>query len=178
LVEVRPLAWDGSALTEPRTQPGFNLYPLPWPAGTADRPCRLVFGAPTRLLREKRLIEQPALPDVVIAAVRRLQALAGEAAGEVWQARQHWLNLARQQPAGAARWQPLDMVRYSGRQQREVEMCGVTGSLELPAGPGPLLDLLAALPWLHVGKGTVMGMGRVEVEPGVSKPHVPGWMVG
>ena len=170
LVEVRPLAWDGTALTPGRVQPGFTLYPLPWPAGPADRPCQLVFPGPVRVLRDKQLIDQPALPDLVIAALRRVEALAGPAAESVWRARQQWLNLARRQPVSGMIWAPLDLVRYSGRQHREVELCGVTGEVDLPEGPGTLVDLLAAAMWLHVGKGTVMGLGRMDVAPGVLRP--------
>jgi hypothetical protein len=172
LVEVRPLAWDGTPLAPARLQPGFSLYALPWPGGAADSPCQLAFAAPTRILRDKQLIEQPALPDVVIAALRRVQALAGPPGEAVWRARQYWLDLARRQPA-AARWQPLDLVRYSGRQHREVELCGVAGELDLPAGPGPFIDLLSAARWLHVGKGTVMGLGRLDVVPGVRRSDFP-----
>ena len=164
LVEVRPLAWDGTALGPARVQPGFSLYPLPWPAGSVDRPCRLVFPGPVRLLRDKRLIEAPALADVVIAALRRIAALAGPEADGVWRDRQHWLNLAHRQPVSGMQWRPLDLVRYSGRQHREVELCGVTGAIDLPSGPGELRDLLAAATWLHVGKSSVMGLGRMDVE--------------
>jgi hypothetical protein len=60
--------------------------------------------------------------------------------------------------------QRLDLVRYSGRQKRELEMRGVTGYLDLPDGPGQLWPLLAASQWLHIGKGTVAGMGQVMIE--------------
>ncbi len=53
-------------------------------------------------------------------------------------------------------------------------MGGVTGELELPAGPGPLADLLAAAQWLHVGKGTVMGLGRIDVAPAGDAGSSPG----
>jgi hypothetical protein len=56
-------------------------------------------------------------------------------------------------------------VRYSGRQRQELEFHGVTGELPLPAGPGPFADLLAAALWLHLGKGTVMGLGQMVVVP-------------
>ena len=48
-------------------------------------------------------------------------------------------------------------------------MSGVAGELDLPTGPGPLVDLLAAAVWLHIGKSTVMGMGQMEVVPGVAR---------
>src|SRR6266542_3087965 len=41
-------------------------------------------------------------------------------------------------PSPASPWQGrrLDLVRYSGRQEAAVEMRGVAGHLDLPAGPG------------------------------------------
>ena len=57
----------------------------------------------------------------------------------------------------------LDLVRYSGSQKAEVELRGVAGSLALPVGPGPLSPLLAAAAWIHIGKGTVMGLGQIKI---------------
>jgi len=56
-------------------------------------------------------------------------------------------------------------VRYSGSQKAEVELRGVAGSLALPVGPGPLSPLLAAAAWIHIGKGTVMGLGQLNITP-------------
>jgi hypothetical protein len=44
-------------------------------------------------------------------------------------------------------------------------MQGVSGSLDLPEGLGPLALLLAAAQWLHLGKGTVMGLGQLRIIP-------------
>jgi hypothetical protein len=166
LVVVRPLAWDGTALAPTRAQPGFRLHPLPWSAGDPEAPCRLVFPAPLRLLRQGHLIQQPTLPDLTIAALRRLQALTPEQAGPLWASRSAWLDEAERVPAEPWRGAPLDLVRYSGRQKGEVELRGVAGELYLPRGAGLLADLLAAATWLHLGKGTVMGLGQFVVEPG------------
>jgi hypothetical protein len=56
------------------------------------------------------------------------------------------------------------MRRWSAAQQAEVELHGVTGVMDLPEGPGELWPLLAAAGWLHLGKGTVFGLGRLEVQ--------------
>ena len=163
LTEVRPLAWDGTPLAPSRRQPGFRPYPLPWPGDDPDAPCRLSFGEPLRLLRDGRLIVRPSLPDLGLAALRRVQALAGAAADAAWASRAAWLDLARSHPAGPWEGRPLDLVRYSGRQKREVELHGVAGELPLPSGPGPLADLLSAAAWLHLGKGTIVGLGQLTV---------------
>lgn len=39
----------------------------------------------------------------------------------------------------------------------------MAGELHLPAGPGPLWPLLAAALWLHLGKGTIVGLGQPKV---------------
>jgi hypothetical protein len=75
------------------------------------------------------------------------------------------LELARHYPAESWIGRPLDLVRYSGRQKQELEVHGVTGEISLPAGAGPLADLLAAAQWLHLGKSTVMGLGQMIVLP-------------
>ncbi len=56
--------------------------------------------------------------------------------------------------------------RYSGRQEREVEMEGMTGTVTYEGNIGPFLPFLRAGELLHVGKGTTFGMGKYELEVG------------
>jgi hypothetical protein len=117
-----------------------------------------------RLLRNGHLIEGPTLADVVVAAHRRVGAWLPAGQQDGWRAlRATLLEQARRLPSA---WQGarLDLRRYSGRQEAEVELRGVRGVLELPAGVGALAPLLAAAAWLHVGKGTVFGLGQLQVE--------------
>ena len=144
-------------------QPGFALFPLPWPAGDPSGACRLEFPAPLRLIYRGRLVERPTLADVTIAALRRVQSLAPASADALWPDRHAWLDAARQVPCEPWQGKRLDLVRYSGSQKRELELRGVSGSLLLPEGPGPLAALLAASSWLHLGKGTVMGLGQLQI---------------
>jgi hypothetical protein len=163
LVEVRPLAWDGTPLAPARRQPGFSLAPLSWPMDTGSG-CRLVFSAPVRLMREGKLITMPTLADITVAVLRRFHAFAPDAASDVWQARHEWLDRTWTVPAAPFRGGPLDLVRYSGRQRSEIDLHGVAGELFLSEGPGLLADLLLAAQWLHVGKSTVMGLGQLRIE--------------
>jgi hypothetical protein len=117
------------------------------------------------LLRQHRLIEQPTLADIVIAAVRRVGAfLPSPASNALAGMKPAMLERANTRPAGAWQGQRLDLLRYSGRQKAELEMRGVSGYLDLPNGPGPLWPLLAAVQWLHLGKGAVVGMGQLVVD--------------
>jgi hypothetical protein len=60
--------------------------------------------------------------------------------------------------------QRFDLQRYSARQDREFQVHGVCGCLDLPEGPGPLWPLLAALQWIHLGKSTIVGLGQLQIE--------------
>jgi hypothetical protein len=161
--ESHPLAWNGTPLASSQSQPGFALSPLPWPTGAANDVCRLDFPAPLRIIHRGRLVEQPALADVTIAALRRIQSLTTTLAEPLWPDRQWWLDEARRITCGPWDGARLDLIRYSGRQKRELELRGVSGSLLLPEGPGLLAPLLAASAWLHLGKSTVMGLGQLRI---------------
>ena len=122
---------------------------------------RLRFRAPLRLLRQGRLIERPTFTDIALSMSRRLVALDGTMeSAEARALLDAVLVSAAQVPRGAWEGSQSDFVRWSGSQNREIEMHGVAGSLDLPEGPGALWPLLAAGQWLHVGKGSVFGLGE------------------
>lgn len=167
---ARPLAWDGVAMAPSRVQPGFPLAGLPRPP---DGPLRIEAPAPLRLLRARTLIERPTLADLVLAALTRLKTLLGPdpQADALWSDRFHWLDQARRVPSLPWTGRRLDLVRYSGARRQEIDLRGVTGSLELPRGVEPaLVPLMAATPWLHLGKGTVFGLGQIRLAT-PSEPH-------
>jgi hypothetical protein len=74
------------------------------------------------------------------------------------------LERAERVEAVAARdlhWQ--DWQRYSHRQQREMTLGGLVGSLVLRGDLEPFRALLRTAEVVHVGKGAVFGLGRVEL---------------
>ena len=147
----------------------------PAPAWTLDKavagspirendPCALVFNAPLRLIRKSRIVSRPALRDIVIGGLRRVRALAPETIRH--EMKRLWepsLDIAEKTNARAWRGQRLDLIRWSARQQTEIELRAVAGSIELPDGPGPLLPLFAALQWIHIGKGASIGLGQLTL---------------
>ena len=44
-----------------------------------------------------------------------------------------------------------------------MELRRITGALALPHGPGPLWPLVVAVSWIHLGKGTVFGLGQMLI---------------
>lgn len=165
------LAWldaGGRPVLELAQEQPFGLDEAAWPlAGDpATTPCRVLFPEPVRLMRQGNLIELPTLRDVVVAACRRLGMLLGPEAKEGARA----LQSAGLDCADRTASQPFlgaagSVGRWSATQGQFIDLRGVSGHLDLPDGPGPLWRLLAALQWVHCGKATVVGLGRVVVVP-------------
>jgi len=60
------------------------------------------------------------------------------------------------------RW--YDWERYSGRQERKINMGGFVGDITFEGVFKPFMPLIKAGEVLHVGKGTAFGLGRYGVE--------------
>ena len=80
--------------------------------------------------------------------------------------RENWLAVNRQfdgwqRPVGRLRWQ--DLNRYSNRQRKKIPLGGLVGKLQLNTMPSTQNLWLQTASLLHVGKGTVMGLGRIEL---------------
>ena len=61
------------------------------------------------------------------------------------------------------RW--FDWGRYSQRQQQEMKLGGLLGSLQLHGNLTPFAELLHLGQWLHVGKNTSFGLGGYRLAP-------------
>lgn len=143
----------------------WNLSESEWPieGNQETTPCKIVFENPLRILRNKQLIQEPTLADIIVAIHRRISALIPFS--ESWLSHLPvYLDLAKNTPCIPWIGNRLDFVRWSSTQQAEVEMRGVSGELVLPEGPGALWPLLAAAQWTHLGKGTIMGLGHLAIE--------------
>jgi DNA-nicking Smr family endonuclease len=118
-----------------------------------------------------KLVERPTLPDIAVAACRRIEAFLSAEQTVAWSAlKREVIELSRLVTTTPWEGVRLDLHRYSARQQAEIDLHGVTGSLDLPTGPGALWPLLAAAQWLHLGKGTVMGLGQLMIVPHDAAP--------
>lgn len=159
---------DLRGLPLPREATDLRLAAAVWPLASLEAPCLLRALSPLRILRNGRLVTHPKLADFVVSVLRRIAALLPS----TWEARiralrKEALLLAEVLPAGRWRGAPAAVTRWSARQGRWLELRGVLGSLDLPEGPGSLGPLLAAGQWLHVGKGTTIGLGWL----GVAEPE-------
>jgi len=148
-----------------------------WPlAGVPETtPCRLRFQTPVALNQNGKLIEQPTLKEIVAKGCRRVESFLEADRLAQWQQLKGDLIRAAEASAGVPRFdRPLGVARYSGSQRQDFPIGCVPGGLDLPQGPGATWPLLAALQWLHVGKGTNIGLGQVVVEGDSTIPRVTG----
>jgi len=162
IVQTDFLNEDGDAVLG-NAQKHFNLSQVSWPlAGDPENtPCRIRFDLPLRIIRQGRLIERPALADLVQAGFKRLSNFLPpeDLPGLAW-LRDQALVSARTTVCEPFVGRSAGVVRYSGRQKVEVEMDGVVGELGFPNGLGCNWRILAAAQWLHLGKTTILGLGR------------------
>lgn len=128
------------------------------------------FTTPLRVKVEGRYVREPAFVDVVRAALRRASSvIAFHCGGELDADFRGLIDAARAVSTRDATLARCALTRVSGRQARRIDMDGVVGHARYdaghPAAIAPFLPLLAAAEWLHVGKGAVMGLGQIVVEP-------------
>lgn len=162
----------------------WRLSEAVWPGAppAADTPCRLVFregvsliekpsmpafpgGADRAVADKPRFVRAPDFPRLVRSSWNRVQPWLSEASQRYGEAElDGWLAAARCQPAVAS-WQFGGISRWSSTQERETEYLVVTGSLELPEGPGPVWPLLLAVYWLGLGRHTTEGLGAFDIVP-------------
>jgi hypothetical protein len=138
-------------------------------AGAAPQRVRLTFLTPTRLKGGGRFLTHPTARDLAFAILLRTLEVAHFHVPEAPLAPLDWsfrpvLEAAQRLalPASRLRWKTF--ARYSNRQKRSLPLGGFLGELELEGDLAPLLPLLDTARILHVGKGTTIGLGRMEWE--------------
>lgn len=164
ITQIQGFAPAGELLQQPVPWSLENVY-WPLPGDPARSPCRLEFPQSVRLLRGgDELITAPSLQDLMRSFSRRLmhllpaslrskyagfEAVCGDFAQSVPST--HWLG------------EQSTFERRSHAQQRKLKLPGTVGFLDLPWGAGDLWPLLASSMWLHIGKTTVCGLGKLVI---------------
>jgi hypothetical protein len=129
------------------------------------------FRTPTRITSGAALRRDVSFTDLVRALLRRLSSLcyfhcAGELSLDFPGLVERACSI-RTVESGLV-WQ--EQERFSTRQEQRIEMGGVVGRVVYEAADAaalaPYRPLLAAGEWVHVGKGTVMGLGKYRAESG------------
>jgi len=129
---------------------------------------KVKFITPLRLRKSGRYIGEFDAKFLLESTARRLEALSLLYAGGKRLGRDMWLALsdlfskAPEPAALGTTWK--EYSRYSNRQHRKVPMGGVVGWACYENPPEWFIRWLRAASVIHVGKGTAMGLGRIEME--------------
>jgi hypothetical protein len=125
-------------------------------------PCSLrwVFHTPTRITNKRGRLDGLSL---VLAGLRRYNVMEHFYGGRgSWQSEKRFEVDDFVTEVGNLR--PYKFSRFSGRQQRKMDLQGLVGEATIYGPWHELTDLLSALPRLHLGKSTSFGFGRVTWE--------------
>lgn len=140
--------------------------------GFGSRRLRIRFLTPARIRSDGAIRSRLTFQDLIRALLRRLSSLCYfHCGGELPVDFKGLIERAAEVRTveSSLCWHQLE--RFSGRQYRRIEMGGVEGTVTFESADAetwkPYLPLLLAGEWVHVGKGAVMGLGRMRVE-GVS----------
>ena len=121
------------------------------------------FLTPTEIKHDGKIVHEPAFHMLIRALLRRISSLSYFHCGERWEIDYQGL-IARAQTIETAEaaltWQNWE--RYSGRQERRLEMGGVIGKLRYVGSLADFRPLLVVGSVVHVGKACVFGNGQYE----------------
>lgn len=173
LLEVRAEREDGEKVVVYTPEGGLDTLRLPVIRGAelmrraqdvrADRLC-VRFVTPTRLRFEGKLTDQIEFHHLIRALLHRLSSLlyfhcgtepVVDFAGLIEQAER--VRTVRR----SLQW--VEQERYSRRQRSRLQMGGFTGEAVFEGNLEPFLPLLVAGEYVHLGKGTVMGLGKIQL---------------
>ncbi len=124
------------------------------------------FETPTRILTEGKVSSPIEFKTLIKALLSRVTAAANFHCGlELNIDAKAILQYAETIEIIDHKLKPTDLKRWSNRQNQKIEMWGLTGEISYQGEAiAPLMPLLRMGEIIHVGKGTVFGMGRFGVE--------------
>ncbi|NLP09424.1 CRISPR system precrRNA processing endoribonuclease RAMP protein Cas6 [bacterium] len=152
--------YDGNSM---RSEP---LEPVPIPQSeNLPSPLRLDFISPLRVKINGQYADRITFRQLTFQMLRRVLELAYFYAPDQpldWEFN-HLLRAADAIRVADQHFKWADWERHSNRQKTDMQMGGMLGHMTLAGDLEPWRELIHAARWLHVGKGTVMGLGRVEI---------------
>jgi CRISPR-associated endoribonuclease Cas6 len=144
-----------------------NLKPKNIVTKTAEIQVKLRFLTPARIKYNGKFIDNANFEIVIRNLLRRLSSLAEVHCGEKWDL--DWKGLIERTKVIKTDYSNLvwkDWERYSQRQDTKMNMGGFLGDITFEGDLYEFMPFLKLGEYLHIGKGTVFGMGKYEIMPG------------
>jgi len=134
-----------------------------------DLPCapanvNVTFPLLLRLKSRGKPVNSPTLPQLLQATLRRLRMLLDCKRADSGYDERPLLQAAAASERLAAAFQKASWRRYSARQGRDLFLWGITGSAAWCNVPPEAVALLQVARLLHIGKGTIYGLGALKLE--------------
>ncbi len=124
------------------------------------------YTTPTRLVVDGNLHSKGEIPDILPGLLRRLTLLQYFFCGGYLEKDVvSLIEMSKKLQFIYSDFQWQDWVRYSSRQDRKVIMGGFIGSIRYEQVPPEILEILCWGEYLHIGKGTVFGLGKYKLTP-------------
>lgn len=145
---------------------------------SADR-LRLRFITPLRLVFRKELVKIPEFHVIIgnlLQRIENLQRFHCENANRPF--RKELIEKARSINLLTNSTEWSDWERYSHRKQRRMKLGGLVGEATYEGDLSSFLTLIILGEWIHIGKGTSFGLGKIQRLPVVSCQTNPTpWMI-
>jgi hypothetical protein len=136
-----------------------------WQADAESGMIDVEFVTPLRLKEDGRLVSEIPFVRLLRAIVRRMSSLATFHMDGEWTAPWSFLERASEVRTVRSELRWIDYDRYSYRQHAHMKLGGVMGRVRYAGPLGTYLPFLAAAEILHLGKGSIFGLGHVRVQP-------------
>ncbi len=138
---------------------------------TPFRDVEITMETPLRLKRHNRFSGRLTYDVLIRAVLRRISSLfATHGEGDPPLDYTGLVNKSKQVAMLESRVRWFDWTRYSGRQDRRMNMGGMIGSVRYQDVPAEFLPLLELGARFHLGKATSFGLGKVKVNTQEVRP--------
>lgn len=128
---------------------------------------KLRFLTPARIKYNGKLLSDANFEIVIRNLLRRLSSLAEVHCGEKWEL--DWKGLIERTKEIKTVHSDLvwkDWERYSQRQDKKLKMGGFLGEITFEGDMNEFMPFIKLGEYLHIGKGTVFGLGKYEIMSG------------
>jgi CRISPR-associated endoribonuclease Cas6 len=135
------------------------------PVNSANKQITFNFITPTAIKKDGQINLNPGFETIIKALIRRNQALSHYHNGtDVPRDFTDLLEMLKSVNLVSSELEPMFWERYSSRQKKTIGFDGFVGAVRFEGELQPFMELINLGRYFHIGRGTVFGMGKYEVE--------------
>lgn len=124
---------------------------------------KISFQSPTKIITNEKVNFQPTVRDIVSSIMRRLGNLVYFHGGREMKLNYEAIIAKAENVSAEYALKRVRAVRYSGRQEKKIDISGIAGEITITNCPDELAAVLYAGHYIGIGKGTTMGLGEMII---------------